>query len=71
MFYLSRLPASLLHSHSIKLPVFEFGRFSARQIRQIRDMSTAQNRRVLSIQSHVVHGHVGNKSAVFPLQVRN
>ncbi|CAG9102462.1 unnamed protein product [Plutella xylostella] len=25
--------------------------------------------RVLSIQSHVVHGHAGNKSAVFPLQV--
>ena len=24
---------------------------------------------VLSVQSHVVHGHVGNKSAVFPLQV--
>lgn len=27
-------------------------------------------RRVLSIQSHVVHGYVGNKSATFPLQVR-
>uniref|UniRef100_A0A1A9ZLZ6 Pyridoxal kinase n=1 Tax=Glossina pallidipes TaxID=7398 RepID=A0A1A9ZLZ6_GLOPL len=26
-------------------------------------------RRVLSIQSHVVHGYVGNKSATFPLQV--
>ena len=25
--------------------------------------------RVLSIQSHVVHGYVGNKSAVFPLQL--
>lgn len=25
--------------------------------------------RVLSIQSHVVHGHAGNKSAVFPLQL--
>ncbi|KAJ3134374.1 hypothetical protein HK100_003634 [Physocladia obscura] len=25
--------------------------------------------RVLSIQSHVVHGHVGNKSATFPLQL--
>jgi len=24
---------------------------------------------VLSVQSHVVHGHVGNKSAVFPLQI--
>jgi len=24
--------------------------------------------KVLSIQSHVVHGHVGNKAAVFPLQ---
>ncbi|XP_014091346.1 pyridoxal kinase [Bactrocera oleae] len=27
------------------------------------------DRRVLSIQSHVVHGYVGNKSAAFPLQV--
>ena len=26
-------------------------------------------RRVLSIQSHVVHGYVGNKAATFPLQV--
>jgi len=25
--------------------------------------------RVLSIQSHVVHGYVGNKSATFPLQL--
>ncbi|XP_073836417.1 pyridoxal kinase [Musca autumnalis] len=32
--------------------------------------STEQSkRRVLSIQSHVVHGYVGNKSATFPLQV--
>lgn len=26
-------------------------------------------RRVLSLQSHVVHGYVGNKAAVFPLQL--
>lgn len=26
------------------------------------------DRRVLSIQSHVVHGYVGNKCCVFPLQ---
>lgn len=25
--------------------------------------------RVLSIQSHVVHGHAGNKCAIFPLQL--
>lgn len=25
---------------------------------------------VLSIQSHVVHGHVGNTAATFPLQVK-
>lgn len=30
---------------------------------------SAVTSRVLSIQSHVVHGYVGNKSAVFPLQV--
>lgn len=29
----------------------------------------AAQKRVLSIQSHVVHGYVGNKCAVFPLQV--
>jgi len=28
-----------------------------------------KRRRVLSIQSHVVHGYVGNKSATFPLQL--
>jgi len=28
-------------------------------------------KRVLSIQSHVVSGYVGNKSATFPLQVSN
>lgn len=28
-----------------------------------------QQQRVLSIQSHVVHGYVGNKAAVFPLQL--
>ena len=28
-------------------------------------------RRVLSIQSHVVHGYCGNRSATFPLQVFN
>ena len=28
------------------------------------------SRRVLSIQSHVVSGYVGNKSAAFPLQVQ-
>uniref|UniRef100_A0A672Y838 pyridoxal kinase n=1 Tax=Sphaeramia orbicularis TaxID=375764 RepID=A0A672Y838_9TELE len=27
--------------------------------------------RVLSIQSHVVRGYVGNKSATFPLQVKS
>ena len=30
----------------------------------------AEERRVLSIQGHVVHGYVGNKAATFPLQVR-
>ncbi|ORX80637.1 pyridoxal kinase-like protein [Basidiobolus meristosporus CBS 931.73] len=30
---------------------------------------TGEDRRVLCIQSHVVHGYVGNKSAVFPLQL--
>ena len=30
---------------------------------------TEMSQRVLSIQSHVVHGYVGNKAAVFPLQL--
>jgi len=34
-------------------------------------MESAENCRVLSIQSHVVSGYVGNKSATFPLQVRD
>ena len=29
----------------------------------------SETSRVLSVQSHVVHGYVGNKSAVFPLQL--
>lgn len=32
-------------------------------------MESSKPLRVLSIQSHVVHGNVGNKSATFPLQV--
>lgn len=32
-------------------------------------MTTNDLKRVLSIQSHVVHGYVGNKVATFPLQV--
>ncbi|XP_066596757.1 pyridoxal kinase-like isoform X2 [Prorops nasuta] len=32
-------------------------------------MSCSKNPRVLSIQSHVVSGYVGNKSATFPLQL--
>ena len=27
------------------------------------------NKKVLSVQSHVVHGYVGNNAATFPLQV--
>ena len=30
---------------------------------------TDQENRILSIQSHVVSGYVGNKSATFPLQL--
>ena len=32
---------------------------------------TQTNQTVLSIRSHVVTGYVGNKSATFPMQVRN
>lgn len=28
-----------------------------------------KDRRILSIQSHVVHGYAGNKCSVFPMQV--
>ncbi|VUZ55351.1 unnamed protein product [Hymenolepis diminuta] len=30
-----------------------------------------ESKRVLSVQSHVVHGYVGNRSAMFPLQLHN
>jgi len=33
-----------------------------------RILKPAECARVLSIQSHTVHGYVGNKSAVFPMQ---
>jgi pyridoxine kinase len=33
------------------------------------DSNNKNNKRVLSIQSHVVSGYVGNKAAVFPLQL--
>lgn len=31
--------------------------------------NVTQDKRILSIQSHVVCGYVGNKSAAFPLQI--
>jgi len=36
-----------------------------------RTKMAEKRQRVLSIQSHVVSGYVGNKSATFPLQVNN
>jgi hypothetical protein len=35
----------------------------------ISAMSEVRSKRVLSVQSHVVSGYVGNKSATFPLQL--
>lgn len=35
-----------------------------------RTKMAEKRQRVLSIQSHVVSGYVGNKSATFPLQVK-
>ena len=32
-------------------------------------LPTSCSKRVLSVQSHVVHGYVGNNAATFPLQV--
>lgn len=43
-----------------------------KQVDTLRNLKMSEREtRVLSIQSHVVHGYCGNKSAVFPLQVRN
>ena len=36
---------------------------------EAEEMAVAPTGRVLSIQSHTVHGYVGNKSAVFPMQL--
>uniref|UniRef100_A0A8R1DSE2 pyridoxal kinase n=1 Tax=Caenorhabditis japonica TaxID=281687 RepID=A0A8R1DSE2_CAEJA len=35
----------------------------------IAELEVERDRRVLSIQSHVVHGYAGNKCSVFPLQL--
>ncbi|CAI2307429.1 unnamed protein product [Caenorhabditis sp. 36 PRJEB53466] len=35
----------------------------------IAELERERNRRILSIQSHVVHGYAGNKCSVFPLQL--
>ena len=46
--------------------------YGAQPGEHLRDLATGDdnsNARVLSIQSHVVSGYVGNRSAVFPLQV--
>ena len=37
--------------------------------RELAAMAVTCSKRVLSIQSHVVHGYVGNNAATFPLQV--
>ncbi|WKX90697.1 hypothetical protein Q1695_009502 [Nippostrongylus brasiliensis] len=42
-----------------------FGRMSAVE----EALRKERNKRVLSIQSHVVHGYAGNKASVFPLQI--
>lgn len=42
---------------------------TTRNFSDSKKLSTMDKRRVLSIQSHVVHGYAGNKSATFPLQV--
>lgn len=41
-----------------------------RIFREIVLFTQEMSERVLSIQSHVVSGYVGNKCAVFPLQVK-
>jgi len=49
---------------------FWFLRIPNYKIKVLLDMaSDTSSSRVLSIQSHVVSGYVGNKSATFPLQV--
>lgn len=40
-------------------------------VHQLIDMDSKKIPRILSIQSHVVCGYVGNKSATFPLQVND
>lgn len=42
---------------------------SAKQIYEELLKSPPEGRRILSIQSHVVHGYVGNRCSVFPLQL--
>lgn len=60
----SRYAHSFVGSQAIKSFV-KFRVFSSSS----RMSAPVDQHRVLSIQSHVVHGYCGNKSAVFPLQV--
>lgn len=73
--------ASALASVSRKSSSLSITNITNPSLSSLRPMSSAPSqteaadgggpeRRVLSIQSHVVHGYVGNKSATFPLQVR-
>lgn len=56
------------HFRAFKLPLtIERNTSKMNNIRGSKQSN--QQKRVLSIQSHVVHGYVGNKSATFPLQV--
>lgn len=64
MHCVSRLSQSAVRSQANKL-IVNFRNFA----KSVKMSTTGENHRVLSIQSHVVHGYCGNKSAVFPLQV--
>lgn len=50
------------------LKVFR-GRLAMTSSELLAELSRNREKRVLSIQSHVVHGYAGNKCAVFPLQL--
>lgn len=60
--------SKFLHYRQNFASIYYFRNIFKNLFREFSDIEM-NNRRVLSIQSHVVSGYVGNKSATFPLQV--
>ena len=61
--------ATKLPSVSVAVLAIVYQSVTSAKVRFMQQMESTETCRVLSIQSHVVSGYVGNDSATFPLQV--